>query len=39
MLDLDQVLKKTRPDNTCESEWKRLDIKTCGLIRYCLAKE
>ena len=39
MLDLDQVLKETRPDDTRESEWERLNIKTCGLICSCLAKE
>ena len=39
MLDLDQVLKATKPDDTNESEWKRLNIKTCWLIRSCLAKE
>ena len=39
MLDLDMVLKETRPDDTSESEWERLNIKTCGLIRSCLAKE
>ena len=39
MLDLDLVLKETRPDDTIESEWERLNIKTCGLIRSCLAKE
>ena len=39
MLDLDIVLKETRPDDTNESDWKRLNIKTCGLILACLAKE
>ena len=39
MLDLDLVLKEVRPDDTCESDWKRLNIKTCGLICSCLAKE
>ena len=39
MLYLDQVLKETRPDDACESEWERLYIKTCGLIYSCLAKE
>ena len=27
MLDLDQVLKETRLDDTRESEWERLNIK------------
>ena len=39
MLDLDQVLKETKPDDTYDSEWERLNIKTCGLICSCLAKE
>ena len=39
MLDLDQVLKETKPDDTSESEWELLNIKTCGLIDSCLAKE
>ena len=39
MLDLDQVWKETRPDDTRESECERLNIKTRGLIRFCLAKE
>ena len=39
MLDLHMVLKETRPYGTCESDWERLNIKTCGLIRSCLAKE
>ena len=39
MLDLDLVLKETILDNTRESGWKRLNIKTYGLIRYCLARE
>ena len=39
MLDLGLVLKETRPDGTHESDWERLNIKTCGLIRSCLAKE
>ena len=39
MLDLDQALKETKPDDTSESEWERLNIKTCGLICSCLAKE
>ena len=39
MLDLDKVLKETKPDDTSESEWERLNIKTCGLICSCLAKE
>ena len=39
MLDLDQVLKETRPDDTSESEWEMLNIKTCGLIHSCLVKE
>ena len=39
ILDLDMVLKETRPDDTSESEWERLNIRTCGLIRSCLAKE
>ena len=39
MLDLDLVLKETRPDNTRESDWEILNIKTCGVIRSCLAKE
>ena len=39
MLDLDQVLKGTKPDDSSESEWERINIKTCGLIRSCLAKE
>ena len=39
MLDLDLVLKETRPDDTCESDCERLKIKTCGLIRSCMAKE
>ena len=39
MLDLDRVLKKTKLDDTSESEWERLNIKTCGLICSCLAKE
>ena len=37
--DLDQVLKETRSYDTSESEWERLNIKTYGLIRSCLAKE
>ena len=36
MLDLDLVLKETRSDDTRESDWERLNIKTCGLIRSCL---
>ena len=40
MLDLDHVLKETKLDDTRESEyWERLNIKTCRLIRSCLAKE
>ena len=39
MLDLDQVLKETRLDDTSESQWERLNIKNCGLIYSCLAKE
>ena len=39
MLDLDLVLKETRPDDTHESDWGRLNIKTCELIRSCLSKE
>ena len=39
MLDLDQVLKEIKLDDTSESEWQRLNIKTCGLIHSCLAKE
>ena len=39
MLDLDLVLKETKPNDTFESDWERLNIKTCGLIRFCLAKE
>ena len=39
MLDLDLVLKETRPDDTRESDWERLKIKTCGLIHSCLAKK
>ena len=39
MLDLDQALKEIKPDDTNESEWERLNIKICGLIRSCLAKE
>ena len=39
MLDLDQVLKETKPDDTNESEWERLNINTCGLIRSYMAKE
>ena len=39
MLDLDLVLKETRPNDTSESKWERLNIRTCGLIRSCLAKE
>ena len=39
MLDLDLVLKKTRPSDTRESDWERLNIQTCGLICSCLAKE
>ena len=38
-MDLDLVLKETRPNDTHESEWERLNIKTYGLIRSCLAKE
>ena len=38
-LDLDLVLKETRPDDTSEREWEKLNIKTCGLIRSCLTKE
>ena len=37
LLDLDQVLKETKPDDTSESEWERLNIKTYGLIRSCLS--
>ena len=32
MLDLDLVLKETRPNDTCASDWERLNIKTCGLM-------
>ena len=39
MLGLDQALKETKLDDTNESEWKRLKIKTCGLICSCLSKE
>ena len=39
MLDFDHVLKEIKLDDTSESEWQRLNIKTCGLIRSCLAKE
>ena len=39
MLDLDLVLKKTRPSDSRESDWERLNIKTYWLIRSCLAKE
>ena len=39
MLDLDLVLEETRLDDTRESEWEKLNIKTCGLIRYCLGKD
>ena len=39
MLDLGLVLKETRPNGTRESDWEKLNIKTCGLIRSCLAKE
>ena len=39
MLDLDRVLKETRPNHNRESEWETLNIKTCGLIHSCLAKE
>ena len=39
MLDLDLVLKETIPDDPREREWERLNIKTCGFIRSCLAKE
>ena len=39
MLDLDLALIETRPDDTHESDWERLNIKTCGLICSCLAKE
>ena len=39
MLYLDLVLKETRPNDTRESDWERLNIKTCGLIRSCLVKE
>ena len=39
MLDLDHVLKETKLDDTRESEWERLNIKTCRLIHSCLAKE
>ena len=38
-LDLDQVSKETRPYDTRVSEWEKLNIKTCGLIRSYLAKE
>ena len=38
-LDLDLVLKETRPNDTRESNWEMLNIKTCGLIRSCLAKK
>ena len=38
MLDLDMVLKETRPDDTRESEWEMLNIKTCGLICSCMAE-
>ena len=31
MLDLDIVLKETSSDDTRESDWKRLNIKTCRL--------
>ena len=39
MLDLDLVLKETRPNDTSESKWERFNIRTCGLISSCLAKE
>ena len=39
MLDLDLVLKETRPDGASESKWEKLNLKTCRLIRSCLAKE
>ena len=39
MLDLDQALKEKIPNDNRESEWERLNIKTCGLIHSCLAKE
>ena len=39
MLVLDMVLKETRLDYTHESDWERLNIKTCGLIHFCLAKK
>ena len=32
MADLDLVLKETRPDDTRESDWERLNLKTCGLF-------
>ena len=31
MLNLDLVLKETKPNDTHESDWERLNIKTCGL--------
>ena len=39
MLDLDMILIETRLDDTRESEWERLNIKTYGLICSCLVKE
>ena len=38
-LDLDLVLKEITLDDTSENEWVTLNIKTCGLICSCLAKE
>ena len=39
MLDLDMELKETRPNDTHEGDWERHNIKTCGLLHCCLAKE
>ena len=39
ILDLDKVLKEIKPDDTNESEWERLNIRTYGLNCSCLTKE
>ena len=39
LLDLDLVFKEIRPDDTRESDYERLNIKTCGLICSYLAKK
>ena len=37
--DLDIVLEETKPEDIKETDWNRLNIKACGLIRSCLCRE